>query len=130
MRHSLQKLVAIGLLTVSGIFQFSASVPDEGMYPLSDIHLAGIKKAGLKINEQEIYSPGKVSLVDPSVRVSEWSGLLSAPNGRIITIPHCAFRAVQLASSPESNYLENGFVDNSLEHEIQPEGFTIRITDS
>ncbi|HLR50115.1 MAG TPA: S46 family peptidase [Candidatus Sphingobacterium stercoripullorum] len=130
MRHSLQKLVAIGLLTVSGIFQFSASVPDEGMYPLSDIHLAGLKKAGLKINEQEIYSPGKVSLVDALVRVSGCSGSFVSPNGLIITNHHCAFSAVQLASSPESNYLENGFVANSLEQEIQAEGLTIRITES
>ena len=130
MRHSLQKLVAIGLLTVSGIFQFSASVPDEGMYPLSDIHLAGLKKAGLKINEQEIYSPGKVSLVDALVRVSGCSGSFVSPNGLIITNHHCAFSAVQLASSPESNYLENGFVANSLEQEIQAEGLAIRITES
>ena len=130
MKHSLQKLVAIGLLTVSGIFQFSASVPDEGMYPLSDIHLAGLKKAGLKINEQEIYSPGKVSLVDALVRVSGCSGSFVSPNGLIITNHHCAFSAVQLASSPESNYLENGFVANSLEQEIQAEGLTIRITES
>ena len=130
MRHSLQKLVAIGLLTVSGIFQFSASVPDEGMYPLSDIHLAGLKKAGLKINEQEIYSPGKVSLVDALVRASGCSGSFVSPNGLIITNHHCAFSAVQLASSPESNYLENGFVANSLEQEIQAEGLTIRITES
>ena len=130
MKHSLLKLVAIGLLTVSGIFQFSASVPDEGMYPLSDIHLAGLKKAGLKINEQEIYSPGKVSLVDALVRVSGCSGSFVSPNGLIITNHHCAFSAVQLASSPESNYLENGFVANSLEQEIQAEGLTIRITES
>src|SRR5699024_5083560 len=110
--------------------QFSASVPDEGMYPLSDIHLAGLKKAGLKINEQEIYSPGKVSLVDALVRVSGCSGSFVSPNGIIITNHHCAFSAVQLSSSPESNYLENGFVANSLEQEIQAEGLTIRITES
>src|SRR5699024_10179607 len=75
-------------------------------------------------------SPGKVSLVDALVRVSGCSGSFVSPNGLIITNHHCAFSAVQLASSPESNYLENGFVANSLEQEIQAEGLTIRITES
>jgi hypothetical protein len=34
-------------------FNFSGSVPDEGMFPLSDLNRAGLKKAGLKISEQE-----------------------------------------------------------------------------
>src|SRR5690606_12246518 len=53
-----------------------------------------------------------------------------SPQGLIITNHHCAFSAVQLASSPEHNYLENGFVAASHEQEIPAEGLTIRITDS
>jgi len=106
------------------------AIPDEGMFPLSELSKAGLKKAGLKISEKEIYNPGQVGLVDALVQVSGCSGSFVSPNGLIITNHHCAFSAVQLASSPEHNYLENGFVANSHEQEIEAKGLNIRITDS
>src|SRR5690606_37713196 len=117
------------LLSVS-VFNFSASIPDEGMFPLSELNRAGLKKAGLKISEKDIYNPGQIGLVDALVQVSGCSGSFVSPNGLIITNHHCAFSAVQLASSPEFNYLKNGFVAQSYEQEIEAEGLTIRITES
>ena len=118
------------LLGVS-MFNFSASIPDEGMFPMSELSRAGLKKAGLKIAEKDIYNPnGEVALVDALVQVSGCTGSFVSPNGLIITNHHCAFSAVQLASTPEFNYLKNGFVANGLEHEIQAQGLTIRITHS
>lgn len=118
------------LLLGSGLFNFSASVPDEGMFPLSELSRAGLKKAGLKISEKDIYNPGQVGLVDALVQVSGCSGSFVSPNGLIITNHHCAFSAVQLASSPEFNYLKNGFVAQGYEQEIEAQGLTIRITES
>lgn len=117
------------LLGVSA-FNFSGAIPDEGMFPLSELSRAGLKKAGLKIGEKDIYNPGQVGLVDALVQVSGCTGSFVSPNGLIITNHHCAFSAVQLASSPEFNYLKNGFVANALEQEIEAKGLTIRITDS
>ena len=114
----------------ASVFNFSASIPDEGMFPLSELSRAGLKKAGLKIAEKDIYNPGQTGLVDALVQVSGCSGSFVSPNGLIITNHHCAFSAVQLASSPEFNYLKNGFVAQSYEQEIQAEGLTIRITES
>ncbi len=111
-------------------FNFSASVPDEGMFPLSDLSRAGLKKAGLKINEKEIYNPGQISLVDALVRVGGCTGSFVSPNGLVITNHHCAFSAVQQASTPLHNYLEHGFVARSQEQEIEAQGLTIRITES
>lgn len=124
-----KRLAVIALFTL-GIFNFSGHVPDEGMFPLSDIHRAGLKKAGLKISEKDIYDPGNVSLVDALVRVGGCSGSFVSPEGLIITNHHCAFGAVQAASTSASNYLENGFVAESREQEIEAKGLTIRITDS
>lgn len=125
-KHSLLCAMLLGI----GAFNFSASVPDEGMFPLSELSRAGLKKAGLKISEKDIYNPGQVGLVDALVQVSGCTGSFVSPNGLIITNHHCAFSAVQLASSPEFNYLKNGFVANNLEQEIEAKGLTIRITDS
>jgi len=129
MKLNLKSAVLIALLMGSASV-FTASIPDEGMFPLSELSRAGLKKAGLKINEKDIYNPGQIGLVDALVQVSGCSGSFVSPNGLIITNHHCAFSAVQLASTPANNYLENGFVANSQEKEIEAKGLTIRITDS
>lgn len=130
MKYNFKSSVLLALLLGLGTFNFSASIPDEGMFPLSDLNRAGLKKAGLKISEKDIYNPGQVSLVDALVQVSGCSGSFVSSNGLIITNHHCAFSAVQLASTPAHNYLENGFVAYSQEHEIEARGLTIRITES
>ena len=130
MKLNIKSSIALALLLGASAFNYAASVPDEGMFPLSELHKAGLKKAGLKITEKDIYNPGQIGLVDALVQVSGCSGSFVSPNGLIITNHHCAFSAVQLASTPLHNYLENGFVANSQEQEIEAKGLTIRITDS
>ena len=103
---------------------------DEGMFPLSDLNRVDLKKAGLKIKQSDIYNPGQVGLVDALVRVGGCTGSFVSKEGLIITNHHCAFGAVQLASSIDNDYLTNGFVARSREQEIEAKGLTIRITDS
>ncbi|WP_270087000.1 S46 family peptidase [Sphingobacterium sp. SYP-B4668] len=125
-----KKGLAIALLFTVSTIHFSAKAPDEGMFPLSELNRAGLKAAGLKINEKDIYNPGKVGLVDALVQISGCTGSFVSGKGLIVTNHHCAFSAVQLASTPEKDYLKNGFVANSFEQEVQAKGLTIRITDS
>lgn len=124
------KAALICAFLTTGTLIIPNTIPEEGMFPLSDLSRAGLKKAGLKISEKEIYNPGQIGLVDALVQVSGCSGSFVSPNGLIITNHHCAFSAVQLASTPENNYLEKGFVANSFEQEIEAKGLNIRITDS
>ncbi|MFI5453167.1 S46 family peptidase [Pedobacter sp. UC225_61] len=125
-----KKTLSITLLTLAGLFQFSYSPPEEGMFPLSEIHKLDLKKAGLKIDQNEVYNPNGISLVDALVNVGGCTGSFVSNDGLIITNHHCAFSAVQLASTPEHDYLNNGFVANSREQEIEAKGLTCRITDS
>lgn len=106
--------------------------PDEGMFPLSELKKVNLNKAGLKIDQKEIYDPeGKnASLVDALVRVGGCTGSFISDQGLIITNHHCAFSAVQLASTPEHDYLEKGFVAQNKSAEIEAKGMTCRITDS
>ncbi|MCA5005327.1 S46 family peptidase [Sphingobacterium bovistauri] len=129
MKINLKSSILLALLLGSAAV-FTASIPDEGMFPLSELSRAGLKKAGLKISEKDIYNPGQIGLVDALVRVSGCSGSFVSGSGLIITNHHCAFSAVQFASTPQHNYLENGFVASTQEQEIEAKGLTIRITDS
>lgn len=125
-----KKTLLFTSLLALGILQSGYKPWDEGMFPLSEIHKLDLKKAGLKIDQNEIYNPNGTSLVDALVNVGGCTGSFISNEGLIITNHHCAFSAVQLASTPEHDYLTNGFVAKSHEQEIEAKGLTCRITDS
>jgi hypothetical protein len=125
-----KKTLLFTSLLALGIVQSGYKPWDEGMFPLSEIHKLDLKKAGLKIDKNEIYNPNGTSLVDALVNVGGCTGSFISNEGLIITNHHCAFSAVQLASTPEHDYLTDGFVANTREQEIEAKGLTCRITDS
>lgn len=125
-----KKLWALALLFIAGIGAYSFTFLDEGMFPLSDLNRVDLKKAGLEISQTDIFNPGQVGLVDALVQVGGCTGSFISDEGLIITNHHCAFGAVRLASTPENDYLTNGFVARQKELEIKAQGLTIRITDS
>ena len=125
-----KKTILFTTLMVFGILQSGYTPPDEGMFPLSEIHKLDLKKAGLKIDQNEIYNPNGTSLVDALVNVGGCTGSFVSNEGLIITNHHCAFSAVQQASTPENDYLNKGLVAKSHEEEIEAKGLTCRITDS
>lgn len=124
-----RKVLSIALFLVTVLALLGYKFRDEGMFPLSEIHRLNLKKAGLKIEPNEIYNPNGVSLVDALVNVGGCSGSFVSEQGLIITNHHCSFSAVQLASSPENDYLKHGFVARTREQEIEAKGLTCRITD-
>lgn len=103
---------------------------EEGMYPLSEIHKLDLQKAGLKISIDDIYNPNSVSLIDALVKINGCTGSFVSEKGLMITNHHCAFGAISKASTPEQNYLENGFLAEDLTKEIPAEGYVVRITES
>ncbi|MEJ5996095.1 S46 family peptidase [Pedobacter sp. Du54] len=124
-----KRILLITLLCFAGA-QFGYRIPEEGMFPLSEIHKLDLKKAGLKIDQNEVYNPNGISLVDALVNVGGCTGSFVSNEGLIITNHHCAFSAVQQASTPENDYLNNGFVAKNREQELEGKGLTCRITDS
>lgn len=124
-----KSLIVLSLLFVL-IFSlaFIPSKPDEGMYPLSDIRSLDLNAAGLKISIDEVYNPNGISIIDALVKVGGCTGSFVSDEGLIITNHHCAFGAIQEASTVENNHLENGFVAQTREEEIPAKGLTCRIT--
>jgi hypothetical protein len=106
------------------------SVPEEGMYPLSEIHKVDLVKAGLKIDPLEVYNPSGISLIDALVKVGGCTGSFVSSKGLILTNHHCAFGAINRASSSEHNYLEDGLLATNKFDEIPATGTTVRITES
>lgn len=103
---------------------------DEGMWPLSEIQRLGLDGKGLEIPVSALYNPDGVSLIDGIVSLGGCSGSFVSADGLILTNHHCSFRFIQEASTPERNYLEDGFLAKTRDEEVQAKGGTVRITES
>jgi len=108
----------------------SATVADEGMYPISEIHKLKLQAKGLKIDSKEVYNPDGTSLIDAIVQVGGCTGSFVSPDGLVLTNHHCAFGAVQAISTTENDYITNGFLATTRDKELPAKGYTVRITES
>ena len=93
-----------------------------------------MKKIGMKISAEEIYSVNNSSMKDA---VPQFDGGCTAEviskKGLILTNHHCGFDAIQNHSTIEHDYLTDGFWAYKMEDELRNKGmvvsFVIRIED-
>lgn len=123
----MKKIALINCILIFSAAVFMSSRYAEGMFPLSDIPYAQLKKAGLKLSQEELYNPGGTSLIDALVRVGGCTGSFVSEEGLIITNHHCAFSATAAVSSPEQDYISNGFWASTKQKELST-GISCRIT--
>ncbi|MBP1166403.1 hypothetical protein JOE44_003287 [Chryseobacterium sp. PvR013] len=92
---------------------FAQMRADEGMWLLMLIkRLNGVdmQKEGLHLTPEEIYSVNNSSLKDAIVSFGGFcTGEIVSDKGLIFTNHHCGYGAVAAASTPEKDYLKNGF---------------------
>ena len=108
---------------------FSVSLhADEGMWLIQDINSAlekNMKARGLMLSAREIYNadaPG-TAVSDAVVSIGFYcTGSVISDNGLIITNHHCAYSNIAALSTPEHNYLEEGYWAMTSEQEIPVEG--------
>lgn len=104
---------------------------DEGMWMIQDINEAlekNMRARGLKLAANEIYNdeaPG-TAVSDAVVSIGFYcTGSVISDQGLIITNHHCAYSNIAELSTPEHNYLEDGFWAMTSEEEIPIEGETV-----
>ncbi len=123
-------LVAIALMVGS----FAKA--DEGMWLpfLLGRNYEDMKKHGLRLTQEEVYSINNSSLKDAIVSFGGFcTGEMISNKGMILTNHHCGYDAIAEASTTEHNYLDNGFWAKDHASEIAVPGLTatfiIRIED-
>ncbi|MFA6770243.1 MAG: S46 family peptidase [Bacteroidales bacterium] len=108
---------------------FTPAKADEGMWLINllDKNLtAKMKKAGLKIDSKIIYDQNNVSLSDAVVALDfGCTGSIISEEGLLITNHHCAYGDIHSLSTPEKNYLEDGFWAMDRNQEIPIKGKSV-----
>ena len=102
---------------------------DEGMYPITELSKLNLKAKGLKIDPASIYNPKGISLIEAIVNIGGCSASFVSNDGLILTNHHCVFSAVQAASTPERDYLTDGFLAATRADEVRARGMTAQITE-
>ena len=109
---------------------------DEGMWLpfMLGRNYEDMKKHGLNLTQEEIYSINNSSLKDAVISFGGFcTGEIISKKGLILTNHHCGYDAIAGASTAEHNYLDNGFWAKSHDQEIPVAGLTatfiIRIED-
>jgi hypothetical protein len=103
---------------------------EEGMFPLSEMKNIDLQQIGLKMAPQDLYNPNGTSLIDAIVRVGGCTGSFLSNDGLIVTNHHCAFSFVTAISTPEHNYMKEGFLAKNKSEEILAQGLVCKITAS
>ncbi|HCP94339.1 MAG TPA: S46 family peptidase [Bacteroidetes bacterium] len=103
---------------------------EEGMFPLSEMKNINLQQIGLKMAPQDLYNPNGTSLIDAIVRVGGCTGSFLSNDGLIVTNHHCAFGFVTAISTPQHNYMKEGFLAKTRGEERLAQGLLCKITAS
>lgn len=117
-------------LLLTFMLSFVQMRADEGMWLMMLIkRLNGVdmQKEGLHLTPEEIYSVNNSSLKDAIVSFGGYcTGEIVSDKGLIFTNHHCGYGAIAAASTPEKDYLTNGFWAKNLKQEFNSEGLYVR----
>lgn len=101
------------VLLFTFLLSFVQMRADEGMWLLMLVkRLNGVdmQKEGLHLTPEEVYSVNNSSLKDAIVSFGGFcTGEIVSDRGLIFTNHHCGYGAVAAASTPEKDYLKEGF---------------------
>jgi hypothetical protein len=118
-------LFIVSVLTIIG-----TAKADEGMWFLMHIQRLNhrdMQKMGLQLTAEEIYSINNSSLKDAIVQFNGGcTAELISKEGLVLTNHHCGYDAIAELSSPESNYLRDGFWAKDKKAELKPKSLFVR----
>jgi hypothetical protein len=123
----MRSLLLVLALMAAGV---SNMLADDGMFPMSELPRVNLRERGIELTAEQLFNPSEISLVDGICRVNGCTGSFVSDSGLIITNHHCAFDAIQKASTSERDLLTNGFIAGSRAAEIPAPDYQVRITEN
>lgn len=99
--------------------------PGEGMWPWHDLARLdepALRQRGLEVPLADLWTPGRGGLLRAVAGMQGCSASFVSPDGLLLTNHHCVHRAIQRNSTPEHDYLKNGFVAKTRADELPGQG--------
>jgi len=109
---------------ISFILIQSNGIADDGMWMPHQMKMLNLEKQGLKMDPDDFFREDGTGLMSACVDLGGGSASFVSDKGLLFTNHHVAFGALQRASDPEHNYLQDGFLAKTYAEEIQAPGYT------
>jgi hypothetical protein len=88
---------------------------------------AKLKKRGMQLTKDQFWHPEKGGVLTASVQLRGCSASFVSADGLLVTNHHCAFGAINALSTPQQNYLRDGFVARDRAAELRARGVIVQI---
>ena len=118
------------ILTIAAVLSLGIARADEGMWllpMLQKFNEDAMRNIGCRLTAEDIYNINHASLKDAIVQFGGGcTGEVISQQGLLSTNHHCGYGSIQRLSTPEKNYLEDGFFAKSFDEEIPVPGLTVK----
>jgi hypothetical protein len=126
----MKRIFSIAIVALTAILIAPSSQAQEGMWlmhTLEEINEESMQNSGFRLDADDIYDINNASLKDAIIRLNGGSctAEVISSQGLVLTNHHCAYGAIQGFSSPENDYLTDGFFALSKDQEMNIEGFEV-----
>ncbi|MBO4760362.1 MAG: S46 family peptidase, partial [Bacteroidales bacterium] len=123
------------LCSIAAILVLATSVrADEGMWLLpllQKMNSKVMKDMGCKLSAKDIYDINHSSLKDAIVQFGGGcTGEVISDEGLLVTNHHCGYSSIQGLSTPEHNYLEDGYWAMNRSEELPVPGLSVLFLES
>jgi hypothetical protein len=123
------------ILTIAAALTLAVSASaDEGMWLLpllQKMNAQAMADLGCRLTPEQIYSINNSSLKDAVVHFGGGcTGEMISDKGLVITNHHCGYSNIQALSTPEHNYLEDGYWAMNLSEELPARGLSVTFLES
>ncbi len=104
--------------------------PDEGQWlpqQIRAMNWAALKARGMQLTKDEFWHPERGGVLSAAVQIGGCSASFVSSDGLVVTNHHCGFGAVNQLSTPEQNYLRDGFVAQDRGAEMPAPGMVVYV---
>ncbi|MBT6174365.1 MAG: hypothetical protein HOH96_02290, partial [Flavobacteriales bacterium] len=110
----MKHIYSIALIALATVFFAPVFQAQEGMWlmhTLEEINEESMQNSGFRLTADDIYDINNASIKDAIIRLNGGSctAEVISSQGLVLTNHHCAYGAIQGFSSPENDYLTDGF---------------------
>ena len=120
--------------TALAILASTGARADEGMWLLpllQKMNAKAMADLGCRLSPDQIYSINHSSIKDAIVQFGGGcTGEIISDEGLLVTNHHCGYSSIQGLSTPEQNYLEDGYWAMNRGQELPVPGLTVRFLKS